>query len=178
MIKNLVNRRILKMLVLNGMIDELPASNTKKIEEILHKIIYRNGKGRWRNAKLPRVALRMLIENGVPLSFLKDNIGIIARNFVWEKTDCFSCYQEAAWIKKSDSDLCSINGEYIISSMDISSYKSNGYHSQLMVKGEELRNVKVTNRVGVVWTEVLQYYKYVQSQEKIIREAIRKINEY
>ena len=173
--EKLVNRNIWKKLILNGLLDESRTTNIKAIEKVMYDVIHTR-RARWRDAKSPIYAMRNLIKEGVPLSFLRDNIGIIARQFSWEKSGSSTYYISDSFDaedKNGMMDICFNGYDYLVISISIQKRKAYALH-----KGrhgddcKEIREAEATNDMGIVWTEVLQYYNYVQKQKEILKGAI------
>jgi hypothetical protein len=76
------NSRAWKILILNGALDHRIDYKVKPIEGEIGHIGYGR---RWMKSLPPMDAFRELIKRGVPLSFIREHIGVIARNFIWTK---------------------------------------------------------------------------------------------
>ena len=188
----LINDRLWKILIMRGgLLDDFETQrrHRKAIEYEMYSVLkgLDSNSSRWRNATSPIEAMRLLVKEGVPLSFLRDNVGIIARRFSWEKVIwgfMERCIPAEALIDMGinydDYDLASsVNRvsnrqDKLIKSIDIETKKSKGIDC-FSFNGREIKEVNTTNNMGIVWTEVLMYYNYVQKQANIINKAIDKV---
>lgn len=174
--RQLANRYLWKKLIINGLFDDYTVSSRKAVEKEMYNIVHAS-RARWRNAESPIYALRKLVREGVPLKFLKDNIGIIARSFSWEKSGSHAYYVSDSFDvsdEESMKNICFNNYDYLVKGISLETRNAcplhKGRHGQ---DCERIREVETTNDMGIVWTEVLEYYNYVESQRKTIERALK-----
>ena len=130
----------------------------------------------WRHADRPIIALRYLLSNGVPVSFLRANIGIIARNFIWEKQtrglidECELNGAVSIDTKYELHNITALRGWRILKYTSIVPRECrSGIISEGHMSGKVF-DIRGTNQIGVVSLAILNYWKYVQKTTNILRD--------
>lgn len=188
MYKGRLNHKIASYIVKGGYFDTVynysSARIARGIEDRDNKRLHRYYYGdtqRWRGALPFGSALSSLVKNyGVPIWFLKRSYKYIARNCIWEKSSSWdnnSYYILPYYIEKKEwrhLKYAGATGSGILKSCSLPLKHTKYRKEKKVIDGEEyyrkvpykvdVIDIETTDRMGIVVSEVVNYYRNVQAK--------------